>query len=231
MNSFRDKIEKLVCATYMATSHIEDKEELKRELRKAGVRLLAVAAEVEDELSQASKVKTGSSAEQSIKDMKVTVNKMLSLIKVMSMYGLLAEKNAEVLSTSFTRLLSYMANYEPVPDMSLIDSLGYMEFSKRGQTITVAAPTAPLSGIASNRPTVDNSETAIVEKLPRAQTIINILRNATSEGYNMSDIMRYIDDASEKTIQREIINLVNSGKVLKSGAKRWSRYVLSPTLL
>jgi DeoR/GlpR family transcriptional regulator of sugar metabolism len=33
-----------------------------------------------------------------------------------------------------------------------------------------------------------------------------------------------IKDVSEKTIQRELISLIEAGIILKTGERRWSRY-------
>jgi DeoR/GlpR family transcriptional regulator of sugar metabolism len=50
------------------------------------------------------------------------------------------------------------------------------------------------------------------------------------KGHNnisIKDIALNINGCSEKTIQRELINLINDGKIKKTGERRWSRYSIS----
>ena len=44
--------------------------------------------------------------------------------------------------------------------------------------------------------------------------------------YSIKDIANGVPSLGEKTIQRELLALALSGKVLKSGERRWSRYRL-----
>jgi len=43
---------------------------------------------------------------------------------------------------------------------------------------------------------------------------------------SVKDFTRVIKDCSEKTIQRELLDLVEKGIVKKEGERRWSRYSL-----
>jgi hypothetical protein len=56
----------------------------------------------------------------------------------------------------------------------------------------------------------------------RAQSILEILQSSGSMG--IKDICSNLPEYSEKMIQRELLVLVNEGKVVKTGLKRWSRY-------
>ena len=44
-------------------------------------------------------------------------------------------------------------------------------------------------------------------------------------GVSIKDISAQFTDCSEKTIQRELNDLVIKGRIKKSGSKRWSRYL------
>ncbi|MFZ2949867.1 MAG: DeoR family transcriptional regulator, partial [Desulfuromonadaceae bacterium] len=55
----------------------------------------------------------------------------------------------------------------------------------------------------------------------------SILKILTKKGdVTIKDISQSISDVSEKTIQRELLSLVQSGVLKKEGEKRWSRYSL-----
>lgn len=44
---------------------------------------------------------------------------------------------------------------------------------------------------------------------------------------SIKDIARLVRGCSEKTIQRELNVLIDDGRVLKEGERRWSRYSLA----
>jgi len=58
----------------------------------------------------------------------------------------------------------------------------------------------------------------------RRESILKILR--TKGEITIKDIAYLVRGVSEKTIQRELISLINEGIVRKEGKRRWSRYVL-----
>jgi predicted HTH transcriptional regulator len=62
------------------------------------------------------------------------------------------------------------------------------------------------------------------KKLQRQEVIISTLKNQSN--LTIKDFSKVIKDCSEKTIQRELIDLVNRGVVKKDGERRWSRYSL-----
>jgi hypothetical protein len=69
------------------------------------------------------------------------------------------------------------------------------------------------------------------DKQERANRIISLIKdkkdmNGNQNGVSIKDISLSFVDCSEKTIQRELNNLVLNGKLKKTGAKRWSRYGL-----
>lgn len=61
-------------------------------------------------------------------------------------------------------------------------------------------------------------------KEKRKNAIIALL--STKSGLTVKDFLAVISDCSEKTIQRELIELVAGGVLKKEGERRWSRYSL-----
>jgi predicted HTH transcriptional regulator len=69
-------------------------------------------------------------------------------------------------------------------------------------------------------------------KTERTQKIIDIIKdtskklgNASGDGVSIKEVSAFFKDCSEKTIQRELNDLVSKNKIKKIGAKRWSRYL------
>jgi DeoR/GlpR family transcriptional regulator of sugar metabolism len=62
------------------------------------------------------------------------------------------------------------------------------------------------------------------KKSIRQEQITNILKGQSN--LTIKDFSKVIKDCSEKTIQRELIELVDKGVIKKAGERRWSRYSL-----
>ena len=60
---------------------------------------------------------------------------------------------------------------------------------------------------------------------PRAEQILSVIKDKKSA--SIKDIAAAVTDCSEKTIQRELIQLIEEGLVKRVGERRWSLYVLA----
>ena len=79
----------------------------------------------------------------------------------------------------------------------------------------------PASG-QSTKSDVNNEN--FVSKKDRSETIKNIIKDKVE--VSIKDISVAFSDCSEKTIQRELNDLISKGQIKKIGEKRWSRYQL-----
>ncbi len=66
------------------------------------------------------------------------------------------------------------------------------------------------------------------ENSARRDTIISLIKDKGE--VTIKDISCAISECSEKTIQRELLSLVNSSVLKKTGEKRWSRYSLNAAI-
>lgn len=64
------------------------------------------------------------------------------------------------------------------------------------------------------KPTTQNND--------RKQSIINVIRS--HKNASMQDITKFVTGYSEKTLQRELVSLIQSGVIKKVGDKRWATY-------
>jgi predicted HTH transcriptional regulator len=77
----------------------------------------------------------------------------------------------------------------------------------------------------NNKNTKANSGSADKnKKLYRREAILRVLQ--TKDNCGVKDFTDAVPDFSEKTIQRELLSLVESGLVVKLGERRWSTYSL-----
>jgi len=65
-------------------------------------------------------------------------------------------------------------------------------------------------------------EIAATATLGRRERILGIIRDKGQ--VTIKDVSTAITDVSEKTIQRELMSLINEGIIAKEGERRWSRY-------
>ena len=62
------------------------------------------------------------------------------------------------------------------------------------------------------------------KKISRQESSLSVLKHQSN--LTIKDFSKVIKDCSEKTIQRELIELVDRGVVKREGERRWSRYSL-----
>ena len=65
----------------------------------------------------------------------------------------------------------------------------------------------------------------VKDKSRRYEVIINLLKN--TKEISVKDVSSIVSDCSEKTIQRELLSLVDKGVLKKEGERRWSKYSLA----
>lgn len=84
----------------------------------------------------------------------------------------------------------------------------------------------PREGAYRERPrSLGMSTSARSETRGRRESIQAIIKEKGA--VSIKDISDIIKDVSEKTIQRELIEMIKDGLVLKEGERRWSRYKLT----
>ncbi len=71
---------------------------------------------------------------------------------------------------------------------------------------------------------VENSP-VVEKKNSRQDAILSLLKK--QEGIGIKDFAGVITDCSEKTIQRELIEMLETGSIRKEGDRRWSKYYLN----
>jgi hypothetical protein len=74
------------------------------------------------------------------------------------------------------------------------------------------------------RATLKDYSPVAVKKNKRQSTIINLIKRKRE--IMIKDVVGLISDCSEKTIQRELLALVDEGVLRKEGERRWTKYSL-----
>ncbi|MBX4189246.1 hypothetical protein KW785_01460 [Candidatus Parcubacteria bacterium] len=206
------KTEKLVTAIYLLTSFFEDKEPMKWRLRELGSKLL------------------------SQRENHTVVQEIMSLMSVAKHSGLITDMNFEIIHREFSRLLP-----EPISLENLLvsdTSVAYQEPPREKPSLYVASslptPTYPREPevkdklperASEEKKTLKEFGAVAVKKNSRQSVIISLLKR--KKEIMIKDVSPLIDGVSEKTIQRELLAMVQAGILKKAGEKRWSRYSLA----
>jgi uncharacterized secreted protein with C-terminal beta-propeller domain len=101
------------------------------------------------------------------------------------------------------------------PKGQLKDNNQHMSFTKKLEMLSFKSK---LNSVNSPKTKSFTKE----EKSDRKTKIVQLIKDKRE--VSIKDISSFFTDCSEKTIQRELNDLVLNGQIRKSGEKRWSRY-------
>jgi hypothetical protein len=224
------KTEKIAAALYLVSGLLKDKEPLKWELRDHGMDLISssfmVASSVPgDKNSVIQSLFTAALETMSLLNVaRVShliseMNYKILMREIDGVVGLLRDRlaqNAEeagyVLSESFFKTPDlYSSGFRSFEHDTAQSGAQYKGQSGSGKNSSKGASTLTEQGGRDKR-------------TDRQEIILGLLKN--SPGLTIKDFSKVITDCSEKTIQRELLDLVQKGVIKKEGERRWSTYSL-----
>ncbi len=224
------KTEKLATALYMVTNLFGDSEPMKWTLRTKVSNLLSFIIGFKDILE--------SREYEFSNDVKTKVLEVVSLLEVASRSGLVSPMNFSILKGEFMNLVNSLAALRKDSQEGTHFSFPKTFFEvpqKRENSPTASqyshgtfAPEQSKGHAYAVKDTMSlrdtTSEGNLFKKTNRQSIIINLLKK--KKDLTIKDIALVIRDCSEKTIQRELIALIDAGVLKKTGERRWSRYSL-----
>lgn len=228
------KTEKLATALYMVTNLFGDSEPMKWTLRTKVSNLLSFIIGFKDILE--------SREYEFSNDVKTKVLEVVSLLEVASRSGLVSPMNFSILKAEFMNLLSSLGalRKEQQEGTQFSFSKTFFEVPEEGlqkneQHIATSSSNAHASfdtqykgqqhALKNNMSFKEEpGENSGFKKTNRQSIIVNLLKK--KKDLTIKDIAQVIRDCSEKTIQRELISLIDAGVLKKIGERRWSRYSL-----
>ncbi len=161
---------------------------------------------------------------------------LLALSSFLSMArtgNLLSSMNAEIIAHEAHILLQEVAAYEE-PRFHLDEAPTLSDIAKSASRREVLqSPKSNFMTLKNNARPTRNTDKGHIKDTAGAASVVKDRREAVlsvirSKGNaSIKDISTLIRNVSEKTIQRELISLIEAGIVLKQGERRWSTYSLS----
>lgn len=206
------KIEKIVTAIFMVTDYIEKNEPIRPKLRAMCLDMISSPTQV-------------------------GANEIMAIINVAKTMGLISEMNGDILLREMKKTKdilenSFVINLEKfdlaAPQNYPLPLTPYSPPLKSDFSLPSSDTSSILSDTTNNKRQKKNVvyKTTLGQKSDfiRKQAILNTIKIKKSAAIN--DIRMSVRGVSEKTIQRDLLSLMNEGLIKKEGEKRWSKYSL-----
>ncbi|MBI5457036.1 hypothetical protein HY969_04845 [Candidatus Kaiserbacteria bacterium] len=216
------RAERIAAAVHLLTAHLPSSEPVRSHVREESMNLLAVALLLKDELR--------APGSEVFKQAQGSVRKLISMTRLLGVSGFVSLQNTQTVVDALDELGALLLTSQRSSLSESID-LSREDLMPRRMILTEETLVlerrsrkhrAPKKGaVIKDRPIKDTRASSDTLGM-RGERILDILRSGGNLG--IKDIASNLPEYSEKMIQRELVALVATGKVFKSGAKRWSRY-------
>ncbi len=239
------KTERLVSAIHLVTGLLDTKEKIRSELRSVSVDSIndlyflegspAVKSMVSDKIFK-------------------KISHIVSLLEIGLTSGLISEMNYSILKEEYSKLKDILANFQLTnsidslilpeqffgTDLNVLDKTdplkgvfggtktSYIKDISKMSYIKRAGVTTSVQRIKPQGEKDKEIKDRTTDKSTRQELVLKVIRGGME--YTIKDIITEVSlldnnvDCSDKTIQRDILSLVSSGTLIKSGERRWSRY-------
>ncbi len=204
-----DKVQKLTGALYRVTDLLSDREPLKWLLRNKAINIY----------ENITSIIFAKNKDNIIEETLNNLSQIISILELVSMGAFISNLNFDVLKREYVNLRALIEGKKGdiAPEQKLLSD------------ITIGQPSKPSIGqLPKNKTDVRNIHDSVTHKpmvIDRKQKILDFLSNEGPK--TISEITPVFNGISEKTIQRDLLELVKSGKVRAEGEKRWRKYSIS----
>jgi len=205
----KDKINKLVSATYLVTNFLDDLDQIKWKLRDKSLNLkdnltLDVGAPLTSSVVPVERILSD-------------ISEIISLLDIAVLDRRASAMNFSILRQGYVNLQAEFQNYlagDWYQNMLIPKTLDSSPENHRPDLSPrlMGLGPKPKAGVIGH----DNG---------RQEKIITFIKQ-----HNWSstrEIAQFIPNISSKTVQRELAELVRAGRLKKTGERRWSRYAMS----
>ena len=202
------KAERLTSALYVVTGFMPPEEPLRKRLRSKALELIGSASD------------PASLSTERVERFKALCVELGVLFQTARTSGLVSPMNADILAEEYAGLASFVSEH----------SGSVRETSNTASDVSVALPLANTQSDKGHNFQYETKRTIPKRQKNgdkkqqgnRRQAILDLLDK--KDRISIKDAVSVIGGVSEKTIQRELLSLVDEGVVLKEGERRWSTY-------
>ncbi len=222
------KTEKITAALYLVSGLLKDTEPIKWELRDKGMDLISSSF-----MASSSVPGDKNSVIQSLFSAALETVSILNIARISNLisemnHKLLIREIDQVVGMLKDRLAQNAENAGYILSESFFRTPDLFTSGFKSDSPSTPASAFPSKGQNSGKNLYKGPsnpiERSTSKKTERQEAILSLLR--TQSGLTIKDFSRVIKGCSEKTIQRELLELVDRGIVKKEGERRWSTYSL-----
>lgn len=215
------KAEKISKAFFLITRHLADEHMLKSHIREKALDLMAKSQAIVSGQRPATEVVQGVVLE---------ALSLISLSDIALASELQSERNHAVVVRELEIFIQDLStwvsdktteSYIPATLFDMSDIAPVVTKKEGSASTFYTAPVSHQRAPSKLQKPVTTIRTD-VRKGGRQESIIQAVRSKGE--VSIKDLVTVVKGCSEKTIQRELISLVNSGILSKTGERRWSRY-------
>ena len=217
---FYNKSHRLVAAIIMVSNLMDENEELKSRIKETALEAISVSVNVKDINPTETK--------KALIGLEKNSLKLLSLIDIARISGLITKMNAEILRNELqifiTELNMFSGEANLNSDFFLKNVIAESNILETGPVFKnfENAFQSEKEDRKNGQKFYNNKNGGRSRKDVRKDMVLDFIKGHND--VSIKDIAPNIHGCSEKTIQRELIELINEGKIRKLGERRWSRY-------
>lgn len=212
------RVNKLISAVFLVVNVVDNNHEIKARIKELAIQTMSLCVELKD-MQEARNNRVLSSIEKKILE-------LLSLLDVASVSGLVSEMNAGVLKTEFQLFLnslsSFAESFQNSDARSVRNVLNQNNFAENKFVLSGDSTQHNAEEGSESKPTIKDEDKRQNRKTMRQSAILDFIR--THPNISIKEITPHIRGCGEKTIQRELVEMVVAGQMKRMGERRWSRY-------
>lgn len=213
----------LSAAVFLVSNNMEESDRLKSKIKDSCSDLLSLTIKLKDARSL---LDTG----RTILEIENHALEVVSFLDIASISGSLSKMNTDIIKNEFNYLLSDLSRFKDQlasKNRALLSKTVEGEVGKEDNLADfVSDKNTEVRGLLIKDKKTDTINPDGIKRHNRKETRKNMIYDFILKHKNSSikDIVPNIKGCSEKTVQREIMDLIKEGKVKKEGERRWSKY-------
>lgn len=221
-----NKSYRLAAAVFAVAGMMDDGEELKNKIKNISLEIVSLSVKLKDT--------TFFEAKKIISEIEKDTLLLMSILDISAIAGMISKMNAQIIKEEFESFIKELSIF--TFDLNASKNIAVEELFKKTEDqkdLLLASQNksritekedygAYVPQVKVNRDIVKQNGNGQNRKLARKTNIYDFIKRHNN--VTIKDIIPHIVGCSEKTIQRELVNLINNGKISKSGERRWTRY-------
>lgn len=214
------KTEKLASALYMVTGFIPGDDPLRTRLRSCALDLVSTC--VDPDKARDSRYQDGFSSR---------CLEIGTILKLAERAGFISSMNAHILCDEYAELASFVTNHHD-------KVFGNMSIHVQEEKVLISDNYGPKPASASQGTRTQQNYTSsnpVRDTNTTPKKTVNSKRHSNrrdailklfnkKDKISIKDAVAAVEGCSDKTVQRELLSLVEEGVLLKEGERRWSTY-------